>query len=104
MTIRDFRWKLASWTWAPANLVEVWIEEWQAPRLKEIENPTHRMLAILEVLPGHRQEDFPLRWRILRRLVVDPLSRLSDLIYSDWESDHRGRLSDGFDRTAEGEG
>lgn len=92
MTLRDLRWKLADAVWAPGARVEIAIEEWQ--HLKPW--PTdlrEKILAGLELLPGFRQCDMPLRLRLGRVLIVAPSYWLSELIYSGMAEDERASLS-----------
>lgn len=94
MTLTDLRWRLASAVWHPAATLDMWIHAWHAERVfRECDTPEERLLAGLEVTPGYGPETFPLRYRILRRLVVDPLAWLSDRIYPGWYEDERAKLS-----------
>jgi hypothetical protein len=85
-SLRDLRWKLAFWTWCPA----AWVEEWVDARWRDDQpRPTNmREILLLHVV----EEGLPLRFRIVRRLIGDPLAWLSDLIYPDWSEDPRARL------------
>ena len=85
-SLRDLRWKLAYWTWCPAAWVEEWIDaSWREDQPDPGDFGGRLLLFVME--PG-----LPLRFRLARRLIGDPLAWLSDLIYPDWSEDRRTKL------------
>ena len=81
--IRFRFWLASKWVMPAVWLGDCFVNRWRE-RNHGVLCAEEKLLAILDLLPGYRVEDMPLRLRILCRYVIDPIYRSSDWILRDW--------------------